>query len=299
MLKYTLKQLSYFCLVAKYGSLAKAARELNISQPSISKAIGLLEQQLETPLFIRHHAQGVSLTTFGQKFYQRASVLLQQANEFQDYFQHRVHNMPLRVGCYATFAPRIIPKLVGAYKQKYPDKKITIVEGEQETLMTYLLKGDLDIIFVYNFDLPDSVYARKILDLQPKAIVAQNHPLAKYDSVSLRELSAYPFILLNMKVSKNYFINLFTQNNLTLDVAHSVSSIEMVRGLVGHNQGISLLSTDIGNNMNYDGKQVVSIPLKETVSPSSIYIVNAIGPSMHESGRNFIDFCCANENLFK
>ncbi len=299
MLKYTLKQLLYFCLVAKYGSLAKAARDLNISQPSISKAIGLLEQQLETPLFIRHHAQGVSLTPFGQKFYQRASVLLQQANEFQDWFQHRVHNMPLRVGCYATFAPRIIPNLIGAYKQKYPDKKVTIVEGEQETLMTQLLEGDLDIIIVYQFDLPDSVYARKILDLQPKAIVAQQHPLATCESVSLQELSKYPFILLNVKVSQKYFTNLFTQNNLTLNVAHSVSSIEMVRGLVGHNQGISLLATDTGNNMTYDGKRVVSIPLQETVLPSSIHVVNAIGPSMHESGRDFIDFCCENENLFK
>lgn len=299
MLKYTLKQLFYFSLVARHGSIAKAARELNISQPSISKAISLLEKQLETPLFIRHHALGVSLTPFGGRFYKHASVLLQQANEFQEWFEYRASNMPLRVGCYATFAPRLLPSLIGVYQQQYPDKKISIFEGEQEHLMDKLLQGELDIIITYNFDLPDYVYARKIIDLQPKALVAQDHPLASRASVSLQELTAYPFIMLDVKVSKDYFMGLFTQNDLQVNIVHNVSSVAMVHGMVGHNQGISILVTDTGQSLTYDGKQVVSIPLTETVKSSAIHIVNALGAAMHDTGRNFIDFCCANQNLFK
>ena len=299
MLKYTLKQLLYFSLVAKYNSFAQASRELNISQPSISKAIALLEQQLETPLFIRHHAQGVSLTPFGQHFYERARILLQQSNEFQDWFERRVHNMPLRMGCYSTFAPKIIPNLISAYKTANPDKKITIVEGEQEFLLHQLLQGDLDIIIVYNFDLPDSVFARKIIELQPKALVGENHPLANRKTVSLQQLSLYPFVMLNVKVSKDYFTNLFIQRNLNINIVHSVSSIEMVRGLVGHEEGISMLTTDTGNTITYDGKKIIPIPLTEQVKPSSIYIVNALGPSMHETGRHFIEFCCQNKELFE
>ena len=85
----------------------------------------------------------------------------------------------------------------------------------------------------------------------------------------------------------------------TKETGHDVSSVAMVHGLVGHNQGISLLVTDAGQSLTYDGKRVVSIPLTETVNPSSIHIVNALGTTMHDTGRNFIDFCCANQDLFK
>ncbi|MEE1567842.1 MAG: LysR family transcriptional regulator, partial [Arenicellales bacterium] len=67
MLKYSLRQLEYFAATAENQSLAKAAKWLNISQPSISKAITNLERQFSVQLFIRHHARGVSLTPAGER----------------------------------------------------------------------------------------------------------------------------------------------------------------------------------------------------------------------------------------
>ena len=61
-MRYTLKQLSYFVTAADAGSITAAARQLHISQPSISAAIAQLESQFGLELFVRHHAQGLSLT---------------------------------------------------------------------------------------------------------------------------------------------------------------------------------------------------------------------------------------------
>ena len=64
--KNNLKQLQYFVIVAEQKSFAAAAKTLNISQPAITSAISLLEERLEVELVLRHHAQGVTLTTAGQ-----------------------------------------------------------------------------------------------------------------------------------------------------------------------------------------------------------------------------------------
>ncbi|KKY57827.1 Transcriptional regulator [Pseudomonas amygdali pv. lachrymans] len=61
MAHFTLKQLKYFVTAVEVDSIAEASRQLHISQPSISVAIKNLEEAFNQPLFVRHHAQGVSL----------------------------------------------------------------------------------------------------------------------------------------------------------------------------------------------------------------------------------------------
>jgi hypothetical protein len=68
MTRFTLKQLKYFVTVVETESIAEASRQLHIAQPSISIAIKNLESTFEQQLFIRHHAQGVSLTSCGGVF---------------------------------------------------------------------------------------------------------------------------------------------------------------------------------------------------------------------------------------
>ena len=65
MAHYTLRQLKYFVATVEAGSVAQASRQLYIAQPSVSSAIKALEDSFGVQLFIRHHAQGVSLTSVG------------------------------------------------------------------------------------------------------------------------------------------------------------------------------------------------------------------------------------------
>lgn len=83
MTRFTLKQLKYFVTVVETESIAEASRQLHIAQPSISIAIKNLESTFEQQLFIRHHAQGVSLTSCGRRFYEKAKELLRLSYEFE------------------------------------------------------------------------------------------------------------------------------------------------------------------------------------------------------------------------
>ena len=79
MAAYNLRQLRYFVTTAECGSVAEASRKLYIAQPSVSTAIKQLEDSFGVQLFIRHHAQGVSLTPSGARFYRKALELLRVA----------------------------------------------------------------------------------------------------------------------------------------------------------------------------------------------------------------------------
>lgn len=71
-MRFTLRQLEYFIAAGETKSITLAAERINISQPSISIAISHLEQEFGVQLFIRHHAQGLSLTPAGRALLQEA-----------------------------------------------------------------------------------------------------------------------------------------------------------------------------------------------------------------------------------
>ena len=78
----SLRQLRYVVAAADTGHVTAAAKRLNVSQPSISSAIAELEAEIGVPLFIRHHARGVTLTPVGERVVNEARLLLKHAQDF-------------------------------------------------------------------------------------------------------------------------------------------------------------------------------------------------------------------------
>ena len=117
MLAYTLRQLEYFVAAANYGSVARAAEHLHVSQPSVSTAIGKLEDQLGVQLFLRQHAQGVALTAAGRRLHREARDLLRQAEDFYDSARSADSAITgeLALGCFLTLGPLFMPALVTSF----------------------------------------------------------------------------------------------------------------------------------------------------------------------------------------
>lgn len=122
MASYTLRQLKYFVTTVECGSMAEASRKLYIAQPSISTAVKGLEESFGVQLFIRHHAQGVSLTPAGARFYRKAQELLRMAHEFEQnaLADNDVIAGQIDIGCFETVAPLYLPGLIAGFRQAYP-----------------------------------------------------------------------------------------------------------------------------------------------------------------------------------
>ncbi len=265
MLRYSLRQLEYFSATAEKESIAKAAKSLNISQPSVSKAITNLEAQFATQLFIRHHARGVSLTPAGERLLVDARGLLRYAGELQ---QHALSSREgalgeLELACFVTVAPIFMPALLADFSGRFPGIEIRLHEGNQDDLLAGLSSGRFELALMYNLMLPVDIDIELLASFDPYVLLPAQHHLAKRKKISLEALKDEPLILLDVPPSRDYFISLFRAAGLEPQVAFSSPSLEMVRGLVGRNQGYSLLVTHPYDDHTYDGQTIVTRPLAD------------------------------------
>lgn len=181
MASYTLRQLKYFVTTVECGSVAEASRKLYIAQPSISTAVKGLEESFGVQLFIRHHAQGVSLTPAGARFYRKAQELLRMAHEFEQnaLADNDVIAGQIDIGCFETVAPLYLPGLIAGFRQAYPGVEIRIRDGEQQELVQGLTSGRFDLAFLYEHDLDSTIETEPLMPPQrPHALLPEGHRFA-------------------------------------------------------------------------------------------------------------------------
>lgn len=142
-MRFTLRQLEYFVAVSEAGSITEAARRVHGSQPTLSAAVSGLERSLGVQLFVRHHAQGVSLTPAGRRFQLQARTLLRQAAEMERFaaeLGERVSGQ-LDLGCLVTLAPLAAPRLCREFEEAHPDARVGLLEAGQAELLDALRDG--------------------------------------------------------------------------------------------------------------------------------------------------------------
>lgn len=296
MATYTLRQLKYFVTTVECGSVAEASRKLYIAQPSISTAIKGLEDSFGLQLFIRHHAQGVSLTPGGSRFYKKALELLRMAREFEQnaLADNDVVAGQIDIGCFETVAPLYLPRLIAGFNAQYPGVEIRLRDGEQQELVQGLTAGRFDLAILYDHDLDATIACEPLMAPQkPYALLPVGHRFAAQAQVSLRDLALEPMILLDVQPSRTYFVSLFEELGLTPNIVFSSPSIEMVRGMVGQGFGFSLLVTRPHSECTYDGKQVVAVDIVEPVSGSGLVAAWLKRAQPTKSAQLFIEFCQA------
>jgi DNA-binding transcriptional LysR family regulator len=291
---YTLRQLRYFVTTVEAGSVAEASRQLYIAQPSISSAIKSLEENFGVQLFIRHHAQGVSLTPSGKRFYHKAQALLRMSREFEQnaLADNDVVAGQIDIGCFETVAPLYLPQLIAEFRVRYPGVDIRLRDGDQQELVQGLTAGAFDVVFLYEHELDSTIETEPLMPPQkPYVLLPADHRYAGQAQVSLRDLVREPMILLDVLPSRTYFVSLFHELGLTPNIVFGSPSIEMVRGMVGQGFGFSLLVTRPNSSVTYDGKRVVTLDIAEPVTRSGLVSARLRKGQLTKPAQLFVDFC--------
>lgn len=294
MANYTLRQLKYFVATVESGSVAEASRKLYIAQPSISTAIKNLEDSFGVQLFIRHHAQGVSLTPSGARFHHKAQRLLRMAHEFEQdaLADNDMISGKIDIGCFETVAPLILPKLLRGFKARYPGVEIVIRDGEQHELVQGLTAGSFDLALLFNHDLDDSISVDPLVaPSRPYILLPACHRFASQPCISLADLADEPMILLDVQPSRNYFVNLFTRAGITPNIIFSSPSIEMVRGMVGQGFGFAVLVTRPHGERSYDGQALAAVELADEVEGSGLAAAWLRRSRLTRPAQLFVEFC--------
>jgi len=269
---FTLKQIRYFVAVAETGSITEAGRRLNISQPSVSAAIAELEDRFKVDLFIRHHAQGLSLTPAGTRLFKDAKSLLDQAEELRQGAVGLGQSLEgeLHVGCFQTFAPMVMPRVIRAFAAAHPAIAITLHEHHVQGVLDGLATGQFELALTYDLNLTNDLAFEPLIEMPLHAVLARNHRLAREKEVSLEQLSHWPMVLLNLPQSRDYFLSLFASRGLRPRIAQETASFETLRGLVASGDGFAVMHSQPVSKQTLDGRPVVYRPIKDKVRPQSL-----------------------------
>lgn len=186
-----LPQLYYFRKLAQLQHYTKAAKELYITQPSLSDSISSLEQELGIPLF-QKEGRNVKLTKYGQEFYEYVNDALNQLDKGIAVAKSKSGIMGgmIDIGCIPTILGDYMPNAIQNYRAKNPKAVFNIYQGHTLRLIDDLKKGKYDIAFCSKVEDPDLVFI-PILAQQLILVVRNDHPLAAREAVEIAELSNY------------------------------------------------------------------------------------------------------------
>lgn len=187
-----------FIEVASNLSFSKASEVLFISQPAISKHMKALESFYKTTLFERK-GNAIHLTEGGHLLLNR----LKEAKKIQNQLEfelsvlkdHLKAKGQLKLGASTTVALYIIPKILSAFHQKYPEVKISLLNRNTDTITKALIDQDIDIGIVEGKRKNSAILYQPFITDEVVAVCSSKSPISKKRTLTIQEIKNYPIVL--------------------------------------------------------------------------------------------------------
>lgn len=198
-----LRQLEFFLKVAQEQSFTGASKLLHISQPTISKTIKSLEDELGAILFIRDNKQ-ILLTDIGKSLFERVISIVGDLNSLTKEISlvTELKKGEIFIGIPPIIGVSFFPDLIGAFKDEYPNIEIQLLEVGTKEIEKEIVLGTLDIGIICNISNNKNQIEQKLLTKDPiQLILSKDHPLSEKGFISFSELSNEKFILFSSNFS--------------------------------------------------------------------------------------------------
>lgn len=191
-----LRQLEIFVKVAELGSFSKAAAALFLTQPTVSEHIRTLEDELGVRLLDRL-GRGAAATKAGELLLghaRRILALSSEARQALDRFQGRMSG-ELLVGASTIPGEYVLPTLIGRFKEKYPDISITLLIGDSQAVVDWVVEGRAELGVVGARLHHRGVEYKELMPDELVVVVPASHPWHARTSISLDELRDEPLLV--------------------------------------------------------------------------------------------------------
>jgi LysR family transcriptional regulator, nitrogen assimilation regulatory protein len=249
------KQLRYFITIAGEGTFTKASLKLRIAQPALSRQISLLEEELGTPLLVRHR-RGVGLTDAGAALLERARPLLVSMDRMQaeimDYSAEPTG--VLRLGCTPRLTNKLIVGPVRHILETFPKVSVRVQEGVSHQLCRAILSDELDAAIVSE-NLAESFLSGEPLFDEQVWLFSPADKKVRGAKVELSRIASLPMIVACApQTTRRLLDRALGQKGLKLNVIAESGSIPMTRELIlagiGHTIApCSALISDVENGL--------------------------------------------------
>lgn len=258
-----LRQLEYFCMVSRLSNFTKAAEQLYVSQPAVTKAIRNLEEELAITLFYRDKKR-VVLTMEGQLFFAQAEKILQtvkravaeiSASQAQE--KGTIHlAVPPMIGA------DLFPDLFVAFTRAFPGISIHVTEDGSVSSLDRIKAGELELGLIILPDNPDSISSYTIAEEEYMLCLPPGHALSREPQVDFGQLKGEKFILLKPGFFQHdTIINRCLQKNFMPEIILSSSHVRTIKNLVASGIGITFLM----RMSTRDNPTITAVPLTEPI----------------------------------
>jgi LysR family cys regulon transcriptional activator len=242
-----LQQLRYVRETVRQGlNLTEAARKLFTSQPGVSRQIRELENELGVDIFVRHGKRIVALTEPGkavvpviEQLLQESENLRQIGREFRDQAAGT-----LTIATTHTQARYSLPKVVSAFKRRYPKVHLTIKQGSPPQLAEMVLSEEADIaIATEALDQYPKLLALPGYQWQHCVVVPEGHPLLAEKRVTLEMLAKYPIVTYDPAFAgRTHIDDAFRTQGLAHDIVLSAVDSDVIKTYVELGLGIGIIA---------------------------------------------------------
>ncbi len=239
-----IQQLQYFKTVAEMQHMTRAAEQLSISQPALSKSIANIEQELGIPLFDRQ-GRSIFLNRYGQLFLDSVHIILDEYEKVRQQFDELIRpgHGEVAFGFIHTLGMEIVPKLMAKVPEKYPHMEFSLTQATSLNLLKRLEEGGIDLCLSQELD-------SKIIDVEwlelwseeLYVIVPNDHPLAHRKEIELREIKDEPFISIKRGNALRQFVDQrFKEAGLVPNTTFAGEEMHTIAGFVSSGLGVSII----------------------------------------------------------
>jgi len=191
-----LRHLRYFVAVAAHGSFNRAAEILHLTQPTLSRQVKDLEDELDVPLLVRGQ-NAVKLTEAGELFYEEARQVLARADEAIQRVRGEARRETLRVGYAPSMTAGILPAVLEKFQSATPRVRIELADLSSREINELANEGRLDVVISPGISIMKGIPGyqwTELRRLQPVLVMPATHPLAKLKRIPLVRLRGLPLI---------------------------------------------------------------------------------------------------------
>lgn len=276
--------------IAKTGSITQTAEQMGYTQSGITQMISSLERELGIRLLTRTN-KGATLTEGGR----RLLPLMQEENHWENHIRQEASRMlgmetgTITVGCLSSISAAWMPTILENFASDYPNIHIHMRENEAPELEHMLMEGQIDVA-IAEIESSKSLSVSPLREDEILAVLPRNHELASRDSLSLDELSKYPFISYSTGGSADKYRGwpeYTLGNRIRVDARYSCKSDFSAIQMVSHNLGITVASRlmldnypEVTSNIPLDPplKRMIGIGVRadQTALPAARSFVNYV-----------------------
>ncbi len=290
MMHVSLRQLRTFEAVARLKSFSRAAEELHVTQPTVSKQIRLLNDEIGIPL-LEQLGKKVFLTEAGEKLYATCAEWL----ETWGLFEQNIANLKgikegrLKIAAVTT-TKYFMPRLLGPFCAEYPGIDISLEVVNRDRLLERLSRNQDDL---YVMGVPPEgldIVCEPFMDNPLVVLAPVTHSLVQRSKIPFRDLANEPFIVREHGSGTRLTIErAFQEQGLDLKIKMELGSNEAIKQAVAGGLGLALLSRST-LHLDHSQKELAILDVEGFPIMRSWYVVHARGKQLSVVAKTFLEF---------